>query len=166
MLLLFNACRPLPASRALSQSISLDSATRSQKPDHSHAAERQASDAEQAPEQAPMQAPVIAPHPLHSPFESPPSGLPTRYEGPVVTDYGHIGPTSSLVPTDAAISASTELTHTYDSRTGSSSSQVCWFCASQICQSLSEQCAVQYGKVSCHSSLCCSTGSRVLPKLQ
>lgn len=119
--LLFHACRPLPASRALSQSISLDSATRVQQAGRSKTQTQQASDTEQAPEQAP----VIAPQPLHSPFEAPPSGVPTRHEGPFVPDHGHIGPTTSLVPPDAVISASSELAPVFDSRTGSTASQVC-----------------------------------------
>ena len=102
-----------------------------EQPDSSHGHNQQTTggsqqlyQGDQLPHDQLPQAPAIAPLHMHSPFESPPSGLPKRHEGPAVTDYGHIGPTTSLVPTDAAISASSDLTPTYDSRTGSSSSQV------------------------------------------
>lgn len=118
--------RPLPASRLLSQSTSLDSSTNRQS---AETADR----SQQEPEAECEPAPVIAPHPmqspfeappLHSPFESPASGLPSRHQGPAVPeDRGHIA-ASSLVSSHAAISASTELTTTYDSRTGSSTDQV------------------------------------------
>lgn len=131
-------CRPLPASRLLSQSTSLDSATLSQKTGRPDGGELQASEAEQAA--------VIAPHPMQSPFESVPSGLPgmqsppdtplsglpKRHEGPAVTDHGHIGPTTSLVPPDASISASNDLIFTFDSRSGSSTSQASYQCSGRF----------------------------------